>query len=133
MRNIHVIVTALVLFFSATFVFAQSDLLIWNGNSEELVKFIKSNDENKKVFALQKIIMNPEIVNANHVAYDIYRMYRSHKNDKIRQMALVSLYKMKHYFLLKNLKDDLYKEKNPEIRWQIKVILNKMPVLSELN
>ena len=51
MRNIHVIVTALVLFFSATFVFAQSDLLIWNGNSEELVKFIKSNDENKKVFA----------------------------------------------------------------------------------
>ena len=133
MRNIHVIVTALVLFFSATFVFAQSDPLIWNGNSEELVKFIKSNDENKKVFALQKIIMNPEIVNANHVAYDIYRMYRSHKNDKIRQMALVSLYKMKHYFLLKNLKDDLYKEKNPEIRWQIKVILNKMPVLSELN
>ena len=77
--------------------------------------------------------MNPEMVNANYVGHDIYRMYRNHKNDKIRQMALVSLYKMKHYFLLKNLRDDLYKEKNPQIRGQIKVILDKMPILSELN
>ena len=77
--------------------------------------------------------MNPELVNANHVGHDIYRMYRNHKNDKIRQMALVSLYKMEHYFLLKNLKDDLYKEKNREIRKQIYAILGKMPVLSELN
>ena len=131
MRQILISLIALVLL--TEFIFAQSDVLIWNGNSEELVEFIKSNDENKKVFALQKIIMNPEIVNANYVAYDIYRMYRNHKNDKIRQMALVALYKMEHYNLLKNLKDDLYKEKNPKIRGQIKVILDKMPVLSELN
>ena len=133
MRQFQVFVTALILLFSAEFVFAQGDLLIWNGDSEEMVKFIKSNDETKKVFALQKIIMNPEMVNANYVGHDIYRMYRNHKNDKIRQMALVSLYKMKHYFLLKNLRDDLYKEKNPQIRGQIKVILDKMPILSELN
>ncbi len=131
MRQILISLIALVLL--TEFTFAQSDVLIWNGSSEELVEFIKSNDENRKVFALQKIIMNPKFVNANHVAYDIYRMYRSHKNDKIRQMALVSLYKLEHYFLLKNLKDDLYKEKNPKIRKQIYAILNKMPVLSKLN
>ncbi len=131
MRQILISLIALVLL--TEFTFAQSDVLIWNGSSEELVEFIKSNDENRKVFALQKIIMNPEIVNANYVAYDIYRMYRNHKNDKIRQMALVALYKMEHYNLLKNLKDDLYKEKNPEIRKQIYAILDIMPVLSEMN
>ena len=49
MRQFQVFVTALILLFSAEFVFAQGDLLIWNGDSEEMVKFIKSNDETKKL------------------------------------------------------------------------------------
>jgi hypothetical protein len=133
MHQFQIILATLVLFLSATFVFAQSDVLIWNGSSEELEKYIKSKDENKKVFALQKIIMNPENINTNYFAHDIYRMYRSHKNEKLRQMALVTLYKMKHYNLLKNLRNDLYTEKNLQIRKQIYSILEKMPVLSELN
>jgi hypothetical protein len=114
-------------------IYTQSDILIWNGSSDELDAFIKSKDENKISFALQKIIMNPETVKLSYAAYDIYNIYRFHKNDKIRQMALVALYKTKHYFLLKYLRDDLYKEKNLQIRKQIYSILEKMPVLSELN
>lgn len=125
--------TIVVMVFTQNFLFAQNDLLTWNGNSEELLEFIKSTNEHNQVFALQKIIMNPENVKANYVAYDIYKMYRNHKNDKIRQMALVALYRMEYYWLLKNLKEDLYFEKNPEIRRQILIILEKMPVLSKLN
>jgi hypothetical protein len=133
MSQFQVLVTTLVLFLSSVFAFAQSDVLIWNGNSDELVELIKSKDENKQVFALQKIITYPELVNDNSIAYDIYNIYRTHKNDKIRQMALVALFRMKHYNLLKNLKDDFYNEKNPEIRNQIWFILEKMPVLKELD
>ena len=125
--------TIVVLGFSTNLSLAQNNLLIWNGNSEELVEFIKSTNEHNQVFALQKIIMNPENVNANYVGYDIYKMYRNHKNEKIRQMALAALYRMEHYWLLKNLRDDLYNEKNPEIRRQIIFILEKMPVLENLN
>jgi hypothetical protein len=125
--------TIVVLIFSTNFSMAQSEVLIWNGNSEELVEFIKSRNEYHQTFALQKIIMNPENVKANYVGYDIYKMYRNHKNEKIRQMALVALYRMEHYWLLKNLQDDLYNEKNPEIRRQIIFILERMPILSELN
>jgi len=133
MRKFNFSATALILFLSTVFAFSQSDLMVWNGSSEELEKYINSKDEHKNAIALQKIIMNPEIEIANYLCYDIYRMYRNHNNDKIRQMALVALYKMEHFNLLKNLKDDLYEEKNPQLRRQIFLILEKMPVLTKLD
>jgi len=115
------------------FIFGQSDILIWNETTDELVQFTKSKEDNKKVFALQKIIKNPEIVNSTMLAYDIYKIYKNHHNDKLKQMALMALYKAEYYFLLKNLKDDLYEEENPKIRYQITKILEKMPVLKNLD
>ena len=133
MKQIRFFLTTLTFILLSGIIFGQSDILIWNDSPEELVKFIKSKDDSKKAFALQKIIENPDILNSNVLAYDIYKIYRNHQNDKLRQMALVTLYKIEYYFLLKNLKDDLYEEKNPQIRYQICKILEKMPVLENLN
>ena len=128
-----VFVTALVLFMSTTLTFAQTDLLTWEGSDENVVRFLNSSNEKNHEFALQKIIMNPKILNSNATEYEIYHMYRSHPNDRIRQMALVALYRLENYQLLKNLADDFYKEKNPKIRQQILCILEEMPVLSKIN
>ena len=133
MKKNQFLFTTLTFFLLSGIIFGQSDILIWNETPEELTKFIKSDEDKKMGFALQKIIEKPEILNSSDLAYDIYNIYRNHQNDKLRQMALMTLYKTEYYFLLKNLKDDLYDEKNPQIRFQISKILEKMPVLENLN
>ena len=133
MKQTRIFLITLICILLAGFVFGQSDILIWNETTEELVQFIKSKEDNKKTFALQRIIENPKIVDSNVLAYNIYKIYKNHPNDKLRQMALIALYKTEYFFLLKNLKDDLYEEKNPKIRYQITKILEKMPVLRNLN
>jgi len=133
MKKNQFLITTLTFILLSGIIFGQSDILIWNETAEELAQFIKSKDDNKKVFALQRIIENPKIVNSNDLVYDIYRIYKNHQNDRLRQMALMALYKTEYFFLLKNLKDDLYQERNPKIRYQIYKILEKMPVLRDLN
>jgi len=133
MKKNQFLITTLTFILLSGIILGQSDILIWNETTEELAQFIKSKDDNKKVFALQRIIENPKTVNSNDLVYDIYRIYKNHQNDRLRQMALMALYKTEYFFLLKNLKDDLYQERNPKIRYQIYKILEKMPVLRDLN
>ena len=133
MKKNQFLFTSLMFVLLTVIIFGQSDILIWNDTPEQLAQFIKSKEDKQIGFALQKIIEKPEIVNSTALAYDIYRIYKHHQNDKVRQMALIALYKMEYYFLLKNLKDDLYIENNPQIKNQISKILEKMPVLENLN
>lgn len=133
MKQIRIILTTLSYILLTGFVFGQSDILIWNETSEELVQFIRSKEDNKKVFALQRIIEKPDILNSIDLACNIYNIYRNHQNDQLRQMALMALYRAESFFLLKNLRNDLYDEENPKIRFQIYQILKEMPVLKYIN
>lgn len=127
------IIVTLLFTFLCTSTFAQPKILTWDGNCDELVQFLNSDIDNEKIYAMQQIIVHADQINANIVAYDLYEVYRNHQNDQIRKMALVALYKTNHYFVLKNLKDDFYRERNPEIRNMIAKILEKVPILDELN
>lgn len=133
MKKITNLITVLIITVLINNIFGQEKIFYWNGTTEELDTLISSNKDNQVVFALQTIITNANSIRMNGLAYDIYQIFRNHENDKIRQLALAALYKTQHYFVLKNLEDDFYREENPEIRRQIAFILDKMPVLSELN
>ena len=113
-------------------VFAQNEMITWDGDSDALVTFLKSDNDNLKIFAMQQIILNTDRVKVTRVSHHVYNVFRNHTNDKVRQLALVTLYKLNHIFILKNLVDDYYSESNPKIRMQIAYILEKMPVLSSL-
>jgi len=113
--------------------FAQESHLIWNGNSDQLLKLLLSENEKDNVVALQIILTHIENIDTKSFSYYLYDLFRNHKNDKIRKMALVTLHKTKHYFAMQKLAKDYYIEKNPEIKKLIAFILDEIPILTELN
>ncbi len=127
------VIVIMLLVLLLTGVFAQEENLTWNGDSKELEVFLKSENDNQKVYAMQQIIINADQINVLHVSKALYNVFCEHQNDKMRLMALVALYKTNDYFMLKNLTEDLYREKDPEIRKLIVQILDKIPILDELN
>ena len=114
-------------------IYAQGSVVIWNGDNQTLIQWINSTKQSDVSFGLQQIIKSPNSINANSVGYDLYKLFRNHENENIRQMALIALYRLEHYLILKNLKKDLYTEKNQKIKLLIYKILKKMPVLDEIN
>ncbi|KPL17369.1 MAG: hypothetical protein AMS26_01070 [Bacteroides sp. SM23_62] len=108
---------------------AQEEDMDWKGYNDNLLRFLRSNDDSLKILAMQSIILHGDKVNVNQEVYTIYNIYRSHKNEKVRQLALVALYKINNVWVLKNLIKDYYKETNLVIRGQIASILKENPVL----
>jgi hypothetical protein len=60
---------------------------------------------------------------------NIYEIFSSHEDPKLRQLALMALYKLNCMWCLKNLVDDIYEETDPIIRHQIATILKEKPIL----
>ena len=108
---------------------AQEEDMDWKGYNDNLLRFLRSNDDSLKILAMQSIILHGDKVNVNQEVYTIYEIYRSHTNEKVRQLALVALYKINNVWVLKNLIKDYYKETNLVIRGQIASILKENPVL----
>jgi len=128
MRTFKIFVVSLLALVIVTDCFAQQPTEP-NQFRDDLIQFIKSNDEGLKILALQMIIVNPDQVRSSGIAYDIYAIFRTHPNDGVRQLALNAIYRMNYVWLLQKLTDDYYSETNPLIRRQIAAILKKYPVL----
>ncbi len=80
----------------------------WDAFSENLVKAIQSDNEGLQRSAMGMIIRYAEYLNVKDARFDVVRIFRSHKNSKVRQLAMVTLYHMKDdwamYFLKRNIK-----------------------------
>ena len=112
--------------------FAQEKQVDWAKFSDGLIRALKSDNHGLKMSAMQLIIKHAENLTVNAAVYDIYEIYRYHDNDKVRQLALIALYKMDHTWALQKLVEDVYTESNPIIQYQIKTILEEKPILSSL-
>ena len=95
----------------------------WNTFSDNLVQALQSENDGLKASAMQLIIKHSDKVWVHDAAYQVYEIYRNHENAKMRQLALVTLYKMNNEWFIKELPDELEKETNPTIRHQILAIL----------
>lgn len=116
----------------ATLSFAQDQSVDWGQASAEVSAFLKSDQDSLKILAMQRIIINPDKYKLHGDVYKIYDLYRNHEKDPMRQMALVTLYQLNYSWILKNLANDVYTEKNPTIRKQIIAILRDKPILTAL-
>jgi len=109
--------------------FAQEGKVDWEMFGENLVWGLTSENEGLQRSAMKFIIKYADSLDINEASPNVYQIFSSHENSKVRQLALVTLYKMNCMWCLKNLVDDIYKETDPIIRHQIATILKEKPIL----
>jgi hypothetical protein len=88
----------------------------WKLFSKNLVQAIKSDNLGLKVSAMQKVIKYKEKVDVEDAALEVVRLYRRHKDDRVRQLALVTLHSMQNDWALGIVKRDYNFENNSKIK-----------------
>ncbi len=98
---------------------AQERTVNWDAFSKNLVRAIQEGNEGLQQSAMCMIIRYGDYLHVKDARFDIVRIFRSHKNPKVRQLALVTLYKIQDpwamYFLSRNIrfeKDEAIKKLN---------------------
>jgi len=102
----------------------ESEKTDWDAFSKNLVKSLKSDNEGIQLSAMQQVITYADKVNVGDAVFDIVQVYRSHKDVKVRQLALTTLHKTNNAWAMDFLKRNLEHEKSPVLKAQIYHILN---------
>ena len=63
----------------------------WESFSKNLVKALKSSNEGLQVSAMQLVIKYGEKVDVDDAVLDLVKLYRNHKDVRVRQIALVTI------------------------------------------
>lgn len=104
----------------------------WDLFSKNLVMALKSQNEGLQRSAMMRIIQHADKVKVDAAVYDVVRIYRSHSDENMRQLALVTLYKMDNKWAIDFLKRAAKFEKSPKLRKQIYAILNEYAMKTAL-
>jgi hypothetical protein len=118
------IICVFVLLFFTSSPFAQTEEQ-WFSFSVNLIEALKSNNEGLQTSAMQLVIKHADKVWVHEAAYDIYQIFCNHENPRVRQLALVTLYKIQNRWALECLCKDVKKETNPIIKHQMLAIVNE--------
>lgn len=105
---------------------AEADQVNWNAFSKNLVKAIASENEGLQRSAMRMIIHHADKVNVDQAVFDLVRIYRSNKNEKVRQLAVVALHKIQNKWAMDFLKRDLKFEDSPVLQKQILYCVNEL-------
>jgi len=129
--NIATVFLLSFLLLTSSFAFAKDD---WNHlvKSADWQKFSKNLEEalNMKnvglqTSAMQMIIKYGNKVDVDNSALNLVRIYRMNKNEKIRQLALVTLHAMQNDWALGIIKRDIRFESSEKIkRMMVAIIAN---------
>ena len=65
---------------------------------------------------MQQAIKYKDYINVDHAALDLVRIYRRHKDDRMRQLALVTLYSAKNDWAMGIVKRDFNFECCPHVK-----------------
>ena len=98
---------------------SRLDKVNWEAFSANLVKGLAMDNDGVKQAAMQHIITYGDRLDVNEAVFDIVRIYRFHKNERFRQMAVVALSKINSDYAAYFLKRSLKFEKNLTIYRQI--------------
>lgn len=96
----------------------------WDLFSKNLVLALKSDNDGLKRSAMMRIIEYADSLKVDEAVFDVMRIYRHHKDEKCRQLALVTLHKMQNRWAINALKLHVKFEKSPQLRNQIYAILS---------
>lgn len=99
------------------------DNVNWKTFSKNLVKGLQSENAGIQMSSMQLVIEHAENVDVDDAALEVWNIFRSHENPKVRQLALTTLTKMNNNLAKEYIKRQLEFEKNPEVKKQIQHIV----------
>ena len=112
-----------IFFYSSSLAGDQPDK--WQMASQNMVYALKHGPDGLKQSVLQNIIRYGENLQVEEAVYDVMSIYRSHPDERVRQLALVALYKMNNNWALSFLERAIKFEKSPKLRKSICAILHQ--------
>lgn len=95
----------------------------WETFSNNLVDALQSDMDGLKVAAMQMVIRYGDQVNVDKAVFDVVRVYRNHKDDNMRRMAVVALRAMQHPWGMDFLERSVRFEKSPAIRHTLQAVV----------
>jgi hypothetical protein len=127
-RSILTIIAALALSPVLSFNSASAQVVRktdWNLFSKNLVMAVKSSNEGLKLSAMQQIIHYADNLNVTQARYEIMNVFLTHKNPRVRQLALAALSKINNTLDMGFLQRQMFFEEHPVIKKQIAAALIK--------
>ena len=104
-------------------VFADSKAQQWERASKTMVRALKTDNDGLKISVLHNIIRYGDKLDVGDAVFDIMRIYRNHKDERVRQLALIALHKIENDWAMNFLKRALKFENSPILRKRIYAIL----------
>ena len=109
--------------FSFNMLFAQYENINMELVNKQLVHSLQSQNETVQKCAMQCVIAWSEWVNVDDAVFDVMRIFRYHEDQKVRQLALMTLYKMNNDYARDRMKMFIKFEDNPKIKRSLEYIV----------
>ena len=106
-----------------TLMAVEPDQVDWDKFSKNLVKSLKSSNQGVQLSAMQLVIRYSDKVDVGSARHDVMRVFRSHKNQKVRQLAMVTLYTINNRWDMGYLEMHYRFEEDPVIKKHLASIL----------
>ena len=125
MKHLSSLLITVLMFTFITGVFAGDKEQNWDKFSQSLVKMFKSHNEGLKQSAMQHIIQYSDKLDVQEAAFDIYNIYRWHKDVQVRRLALVALYNTNYEWAMNQIVKDIKIEQSPALKRQMKYMVHE--------
>jgi len=125
MNRRMIIYTALIAFlaFGLSSVSASEREIDWKLVSKNLVKALASENDGLRQSAMVLIVRHSDKLRVNDAVYDVMHIYRTHKNERVKQLALATLHKMQSKWAMGFLRMDLKFQESERLRRMVLAIL----------
>ena len=94
MKRVLILLTGFLLL--CGLLFSQEEITDWDQFSANLVNAFKIPNDGLHKSAMCMIIRYSDKLNVDDAVFDVVKIFRSHKDVKVRQLALVTLHKMQN-------------------------------------
>lgn len=92
--------------------------------SKNILTALHSENAGLKISAMQKVVKYKDLVDINNSVLELMRVYRKSNDEKMRQLALVTIHAIQNDWALGILKRDLQFEQSPKIKKLMIAVLN---------
>ena len=125
MKHLSYLFIFVLMFTLITAAVAQEEKENWQKFSKSLVEMFKSDNDGLKQSAMQHIIQYSNKLDVKDAAFDIYNIYRWHKDVQVRRLALVALYNTNYDWAMNQIVKDIKIETSPALKRQMKYMVKE--------
>ena len=104
---------------------AAIDAATWKAFSANLVHALTMDNDGVRVAAMQYIIRYGDKLDVGEAVFDVMRIYRNHKDDNVRRMAVVALGRMQSDGAIGFLRLSVEYEKSETVRHTIQAVVSE--------